>query len=146
MEIPIAVSGQTMHLQANQRALASGSQNFVKIVFDLSEDWDALTAFAQFTQNGESYNVYLDLEDSVYLPAEIVAGDCTMMLYGTGENSAIGTTNAIRFCIADNGFVSDGQSTEITESLYQQLVNEVRQYVPFSHIATMEEAAAYLGY
>ena len=63
-----------------------------------------------------------------------------------GENSAIGTTNAIKFCIADNGFVSDGQSTEITESLYQQLVNEVRQYVPFSHIATMEEAAAYLGY
>lgn len=146
MEIPIGVFGQKMHLQANQKALASGSQNFVKFVFDLSDDWFTLTTFAQFTQNGNSYNVYLDLSDSVYLPSEIMAGECTMMLYGTGENGIIGTTNVLKFCVQDNGFVSDGQSTDITESLYQQLVDEVRQYVPFSRIATMAEAETYLGY
>ena len=60
MKIPIKVSGQKMRLPSNYKFIAPKSQKFVNFVFDLSSDWDGLTIFAQFGQNGEGYNQYLD--------------------------------------------------------------------------------------
>ena len=92
--------------------------------FTLDEDWDNLLKFAQFRQGGVAYNQYLDNENGAYLPAEIGEGTCTMMLYGSG-GEVIGTTNYVTFTIDKNNLISDSSSTEISESLYQQLVTKI---------------------
>lgn len=90
----------------------------------MDEGWDNLLKFAQFRQGGVAYNQYLDDENGAYLPAEIGEGTCTMMLYGSG-GEVIGTTNYVTFTIDKNNLISDASSTEISESLYQQLVTKI---------------------
>ena len=145
MNVPVTVVGQRMYLDTGQHRLAPGSQKFIKFIFDLSSDWDGLTVFAQWQQGGNAYNVYLDSERSACLPGEITAGECRMMLYGIGSNNVIGTTTPVRLCITDDMFVADGQSTVITQSLYDQLVEEVSKYIPYSDVATLSEAKRYIG-
>ena len=145
MDVPVTVVGQKMFLDTGQHKLAPGSQLFVNFRFTLSEDWDGLTVFAQFLQNGTGYNQYLDSDNCAYLPAEIVSGKCTMMLYGTGNGSVVATTLPVCLCINNDLFVADGQSTVITKSLYDQLVSKVNQYVPLSRIASLADTKAYIG-
>ena len=121
MEVVIHVINQQLKLATNLENLVDGSQKFVRFKFEFKDDWSGLTTFAQFTQNGNSYNQYLDNENSVFLPAEIDVGECTLMLYGAGDE-IIGTTNYLTLNIDENILVTDAESTEITQSLYQQLV------------------------
>lgn len=131
MDIVVTVVGQTIRNPRRIDYLASGTQEFVRFIFNLSNDWDGLTTFAQFTQNGTAYNQYLDDENSVYLPAEIEVGKCTLMLYGT-KDTTIGTTNCLTFRVNDNMLVSDANSTEISESLYSQLASTVAEYKTYT--------------
>ena len=124
MEILVRVEGQRLSVQDNRKYFVEGTQEFVKFTFDLDEDWRDLTVFAQFIQNDEAYNIYLDNEDSVFLPPEIEAGTCRLLLYGTG-GTVRGTTNCLLLTIDENILIADGQSTEITQSLYEQLVDLV---------------------
>ena len=132
MEIDVVVQGQTLHPLPIKR-IVSGSQNFVKFVFHLDEDWLSVTSspantFAQFVQNGNAYNAYLNEDSFVYLPSEIGAGECRMMLYGT-NNTVIATSNSLRLIIEDSGLVIDASSIEITQDLYSQMVNMVNSVV-----------------
>lgn len=126
MEILINVSNQKLKIVNNLNNIISGTQKFVKFIFELGSDWDGLLTFAQFMQNGVPYNQYLDEENSVYLPTEIQPGTCTVMLYGSNEE-VIGTTNYLTLTIDENILVSDAQSTDISLSLYNQLVTKVAQ-------------------
>ena len=120
MKILVNVTNQKLSVTENYTTLVSGTQKFIKLIFDLDEDWDDLLVFAQFRQESDSYNVYLDSDNSAYLPAEIEPGTCTVMLYGTDED-VIGTTNYLTLTIDENYLVSDAQSTDISQSLYAQL-------------------------
>lgn len=122
----ISVSGQEMTLSNDSidTIIVEGSQQFVKFRFTLDENWDGLTVFAQFIQNGEGYNVYLDGNNTVELPPEIVRGMCLLVLYGS-MGTTIATTNAIILSINDYRLVADGQSVVITESLYNQIVDMI---------------------
>lgn len=124
MKILINVIGQKMKMFTPIDSLVSGSQNFVSLKFNLSEDWSGLTVFAQFMQNGTAYNKYLDQDSSVYLPTEIKEGTCTVVLYGTGSKT-IATSNYLTFVIDKNIIITNAQSTEISSSLYSQLVGKV---------------------
>ena len=124
MKIYVNVDGQRMHMPSNFRGHVAGSQEFVYFEFGLSQEWDGLTTFAQFTQEKKSYNQYLDANSGVYLPAEIKTGTCTLMLYGTNGRT-IGTTNYLTLAIDENILVSNAQSTNISTSLYQQLVSKI---------------------
>lgn len=124
MDIFMNVLGQKLQHASGNRTFVSGSQEFVKFRFQLSDEWEGLTIFAQFIQNGVAYNQYLDTENCCYLPAEIGAGTCTLLLYGS-DNEVIATTNYLTLTIDENLLISDAQSTEITQSLYQQLVTRV---------------------
>lgn len=126
MNVKVKVINQELKVSTNLKSrLATGSQQFVRFIFDMSEEWDNLTVFAQFIQGGNAYNQFLDGENSVYLPAEIGAGKCLLVLCGTGD-SVRATTNFLVLTINDNKFVSNAQSTVITESLYEQLVDMVK--------------------
>ena len=124
MSILVNVVGQKMYVSSTMDGIVAGSQNFVKFRFNLTDDWDGLMTFAQFRQGGVAYNQYLDEENSVFLPAEIGMGTCTLMLYGTGD-TVIGTTNYLTLKVDKNILVSDATSTEISQSLYDQLVARV---------------------
>ena len=125
--IYINVVNQRLAALSSLKNFVEGSQEFVRFAFNLDDTWSGLTVFAQFTQDGVAYNQYLDSENSVYLPAEIETGTCTLMLYGTGSRT-IGTTNYLTLNIGESKYVGDAHSTEITQTLYQQLVNTVSGY------------------
>ena len=109
MDILVNVSSQKLRIPTNMRNIVERSQKFVHFVFNLSSDWDDLTAFAQFQQNGKSYNVYLDKENKVSLPYEIKTGECSVMLYGT-DDEIMTPTNAYKFNVQINELVEDGES------------------------------------
>lgn len=124
MSMLVSVVNQKMYASSSMEDIVAGSQQFVKFRFILSEEWNGLTTFAQFMQNGVAYNRYLDYENAVYLPAEIKAGVCTLMLYGSRE-PVIGTTNYLTLKINKNLLVEDASSTDISVPLYNQLVGKV---------------------
>ena len=127
MNILVNVINQKLKIKANTKRLVSGTQKFIRFEFNLDDAWDDLLVFAQFIQNGKAYNDYLDENNSVYLPPEIVDGKFNVLLYGSGSN-VIATTNYLTFEVDKNMLISDAQSTEITESLYNKLVNIVKTY------------------
>lgn len=124
MNIFVNVINQKMIVSSCIGELVAGTQQFVKFQFNMDEAWGGLVTFAQFCQGEKAYNHYLDEENCVYLPAEIEAGSFTLMLYGSYDK-VIGTTNYLTFKVNKNMFVSDAQSTEISTSLYNQLVDKV---------------------
>ena len=127
MNILVNVINQKLKIKANTKRLVSGTQKFIRFEFVFDDVWDDLLVFAQFIQNGRAYNDYLDENNSVYLPPEITEGKFNVLLYGSGSN-VIATTNYLTFEVDKNMLVSDAQSTEITESLYNKLVNIVKTY------------------
>lgn len=128
MDVYVKVVNQTMKIITNLKSFVEDSQQFVRFHFDLPEDWDDLLVFVQFAQNGNAYNLYLDDEDCVYLPPEIVAGYCTMLLYGSNEDVRA-TTNYLTLRINENILVSDADSVEMTTSLYDQMIASVKKLI-----------------
>ena len=124
MTILINVVNQDLRLMTPFKALVSGTQKFIRFKFMLNEIWENVMPFAQFVQNDVGYNVYLDEDNCAYLPTEIKDGTFTLMLYGAGEE-VIATTNYLRIKINKNNYIEDAQSTEISKSLYAQLVAKV---------------------
>lgn len=124
MSIYVNVVNQRLSIASSFDNIISGSQEFVKFKFNLGDEWNGLMAFAQFRQNGTAYNQYLDDDDCAFLPAEIGAGTCTLMLYGSGGKT-IATTNYLTLKVDSDILVSDAQSTEISQSLYNQLVAKI---------------------
>lgn len=124
MDILVNVANQKLKIATNLKSLVAGTQEFVRFVFNTSGDWDGLATFAQFRQNGVAYNQYLDDDKAAYLPSEIGVGTCTVMLYGSNGNT-IATTNYLTLTIDENILVSDAESTDISLSLYNQLVSKV---------------------
>ena len=146
MTIIINVIGQQIAVKGHKVPLAPHSENFIKLTFLLSSEWKNFKTFAQFRQsNNPPVNVYLDESNSVYVPREIKAGNFTVMLYGAGE-SIIGTTNCLIFDMVDNCFSADAIETDLTPTLYQQLLNEFKSYLASTKVnsesATASENAA----
>ena len=139
MDIIIAVEGQRLRPVTNLKSLVSGTQEFIKFIFTLDSDWATLTptngsnnhTFAQFVQDGNAYNAFLDRNYSVYLPSEITEGTCTLMLYST-SGTVKATSNYLTLTINENNLVADASSTEITQSLYDQLVEMVNSIIDIS--------------
>lgn len=124
MDIFITVDKQKMRCNNNVRSFVAGTQEFVLFNFLLPDEWDNLTVYAQFTQNGKSYNVYLDSDDKAYLPPEIKEGICTLALRGTRGNT-IAVTEPFQLNISANPIQGGVSSTGVTLTLYEQLVNRV---------------------
>lgn len=129
MQIYVNVINQKLMATTSLTNFVEGSQIFVQFTFNLDDAWDGLTVFAQFQQGENAYNVFLDDDNSVYMPTEIAAGKCTLLLYGSGsrdDDTVIATTNFLTLTVAENKVVYDAQSTEITQSLYDQMISRFR--------------------
>ena len=137
MDIIVNVINQKLRIASNLKYIIAGTQKFIRFVFNFRrDDWDDLMTFAQFIQNGHAYNVYLDDENSVYLPHEITEGKVTLVLRGSGDDT-IAITDCVTLILGENILVADADSTEIAQSLYDQLVNKVN--ILSKHGAVLEE-------
>lgn len=134
----IKVNGQHMTVDERLRPV-SDSQEFVRFKFEFSEEWADLLKFVQFKQGTESYNVYLDDTLECYLPSEITSGTCTLSVAGS-KDDIFATTDGIVFDVRKTRLVQDGKSTEITLTLYEQLVNRIEwgNALGIDHIAIDE--------
>lgn len=137
MNILVNVVNQKMKVVSGFRDIVEGSQEFVRFEFNLTDEWSGLMTFAQFRQGENAYNKYLDENNCVCLPPEIKAGTCTVMLYGAG-GTVIGTTNYVTLNINEYNLVTNSQSTEISESLYTQLVTKVNTLLTWNEQQTAE--------
>ena len=125
MEIKVNVDKQKLKVTTNLKTFISGTQEFIKFTFNFMDNtWDDLTIFAQFRQGDTAYNTYLDDNNSVCLPPEIIAGECLLTLHGAYKN-IIAITDSLKLTIEKNNLISDAESTEISISLYSQLVTKI---------------------
>lgn len=131
MEIFVNVTNQKLSISSSFCNVVSGSQEFVKFKFILGEEWDGLLTFAQFTQSGNAYNSYLDENNCAYLPSEINGGTCTLMLYGV-DGTVKATTNYLTLKVENSALISDANSTNISQSLYDQLVERFNRIADIS--------------
>lgn len=122
MEVLIRVEGKRIWLDTIPVVLASDSQEFVKFIFEITSDWNGLSTYAQFIQNDNTYKAYLDSENSVYIPSGVANGYCLMSLCGTNANRVV-MTNAVKFIVHNNEVIFNEENTEISESLYQEIIN-----------------------
>lgn len=109
MDIPVCVVNQKLRIAMNYKTLVSGTNGFIKFVFNVPSDWDGLGLIAHFKQNGLIYRRALDGEHSATLPSEIDAGICNLTLYGVnsdGEVAAI--TDFVELTIKPNDL--DGET------------------------------------
>lgn len=123
MDIYVSVANQKLKIATNLKNLVAGTKDFIRFIFELTDDWQNLHPFVQFKQNDTTYNQYLDEEDSAYLPAEITSGPCTMTLYGS-NGKTVATTNYITLQIDDSRFIVDANSTDITPPIYEQIMEK----------------------
>lgn len=131
MDILVNVVNQKLKIPTNIKNFVAGTQEFIRFTFNLADEWDSLTTFAQFAQDGVAYNQLLDSDNCVYLPSEIKEGTFTLMLYGSG-GTTIATTNYLTLKLDGNVFVDDAQSTNISQPIYTQLVNLLDSYMATS--------------
>lgn len=124
MDILVNVTNQKLKVATNQKTFVAGTQEFIRFVFELSEDWLQLSTFVQFQQNNKSYNVYLDEENAAYLPSEIQSGEMTIALQGNLRRT-IAKSSSLTFGVSIDPIKSDANSTEITLSLYDQLAGSI---------------------
>lgn len=106
MELLIDVINQKLRLATNLKHLVEGTKNFIKLTFNLSDDWNELNIFAQFIQDERYYNVDLDNNNSVYVPSGITEGICKIVLHGTNE-SVVATTDYLKLTIDKNVLVTE---------------------------------------
>ena len=131
MDILVTVEGQKMKLASNQTHHIEGSSQFVKFIFDLSDEWVGLDSNVQFIQNGEAYGQKLDGSGNkkyAFLPNGITEGECKMVLYG-GDGTIRATTNYIPLSIGKDISALSTLSENISRTDYERALVELKQYV-----------------
>lgn len=145
MNINITVRGQVLSCPSDLKiTMVEGSKEFIHFIFDLDQDWDKLTVCAQFIQDDMGYNVYLDKRDTVSIPQEIEQGSFYVVLYGVGDEEIVATSTGLKFTMTGNMFISDGQSIDITPSLYEQIVERVEDVEDL--VDSIKSAKIFYGY
>lgn len=138
MDIHIAVNGQKMEMPVPAPVIIDGSRKFVKLAFDLSNDWDTMTIYCQFQQRGHAWNKYLDdLDRTVYLPEELKDGAFDIMLCGAYGDS-IATSSGIQLFIEGNRLEEDEECANITPSLYSQLIKKMDDHLGYDVLSAVE--------
>lgn len=126
MEIKINVTGQKMKVATNLKTYVSGSQRFVKFTFNFTDDsWSMFNnsqLSAYFKQGNTVISTSFD-GNSVYLPSDIGVGECYLTLYGA-NNNIIGITEGLELKIKENYISTSPESTKMTSSFYEKLVEE----------------------
>ena len=86
MDVLVNVFQQKLRIVDHQDFFVSGTQNFIKFIFNLDNAWKDLSITARFIQKQKYYDTCLDESNSVYMPNEITSGECLLFLYGVKDD------------------------------------------------------------
>ena len=126
MDILINVLHQKLKVQANYKTVVEGSNNFVRFVFNFSDDWDDMAKVALFNQDAVTYAKPFSNDDSVYLPSEIVSGDFALTVQGT-RGETIATTNVLSMH-ADRCIPISDEAASLPDSTYERITLKIYGY------------------
>lgn len=120
----LVVDNQSIRPYNREEIVAESSVEFVPVEFRLSEEWDGYLVHAQFAQDANVYTVLLDENNSCKLPAEIIAGEVEISVFGYVEGKPNrGTSVPYVQSIRRSGFTSDSEAQiPPTPDLYAQLI------------------------
>lgn len=130
MDITIKISGQHLKTDANLNGITLENINFIRIKFDLSDDWENLKCFAQFKQGRTIYDQYLDENNSVTLPINISEGEWSISLYGK-DDKVVATSDSLTMVVIPSpiDLTSDNRSLrERTDQLEREFFNFTNGY------------------
>jgi len=108
MEIVLTINGQRIESNSDF-IIVDKTKNFIKFVFNFSEEWDDFNITAQFRQGEHVCNVDLDENRCAILPEEISYGICHLVIYGTKDEIA-GVTDEYEFRIEQCKFVFEDEA------------------------------------
>lgn len=124
MTIDFKVNNQTLECISPYRA-AEGTENYIRLRFEFSSDWDGLIKSALLLGCGMKtpVTVYLDEEDCCYVPYG-VSGVCNISLTGTDGDVTI-TTDIARICFEQT--LQPGAETDFDnpQSDFSELVRKM---------------------
>lgn len=110
--------------------ITSGSSNVYVVRFELSEEWDPLTATAVFMAENRIVNVLLDEDRECMVPWEVMqyAGAQVMVgVFGTMNGDVILPTIWASMGNLQQGVTTGVYPSNPTPSIYQQIVDEIKR-------------------
>lgn len=124
MTIDFKVNNQTLECTSPHRA-AEGTENYIRLKFNFSSDWDGMTKAALMQGRGMKtpVTVYLDANDCCYVPYG-VSGVCGISLTGTDGNVTI-TTDIARMCFEQTLQAGDETDFDNPQSDFSELVRKM---------------------
>lgn len=130
MDIYVDVLGHRLRLASNERRFPAGTQNFIRYLFRLSDEWVVYDkVYAQFSQGDLSYRIELDERNSACLPPDIKKGRCDLVLI-VEDGDVIAKTLPVELLIAEDpnrAVISDSQIILASHSI--ATLDEVREYL-----------------
>lgn len=126
MDILVNVLHQKLKVQTNYKTVVEGTNNFIRFVFNFSDDWDDMAKVALFNQDTVTYAKPLSSDDSVYLPSEIVSGDFALTVQGT-RDTTVATTNVLSMH-ADRHTPMSDDAASLPDSTYERITLKIYEY------------------
>ena len=139
MVINFSIENQTLERTSDQH-MVEGSEQYLKLCFSFSADWDGLTKSAVILPRGANSPtiIYTDENDCCYIPRTL-SGVCAMSLIGTDGIKTI-TTNIISITLertlsADNATDLDNPRSDFSvliermKSIAEEMENSVGERV-----------------
>lgn len=126
MDIIVNVINQRLIVQSNHKTLVEGSNNFIRFVFNFSDDWNGMTKVALFGQDISTYAKPLDNENTVYLPSEIVRGDFALTVNGTLDEKV--ATTSVLYMHVDRQTPISKDMESMPETVYDRIVLKIYEY------------------
>lgn len=127
MDIKIKVNGQVA--TCGEKTILTASTQFLKALFEFSEDWEGMIKTAIFTRNGVSKSVILNAEDSCTVPAEVIKnGGFIVSVLGVVEDKVITTTNQCAVVVNLSGYIPGVTIEAPEEDVYRQIINMMDEH------------------
>jgi len=126
MDLNFKVENQKLN-RTDNNTLVNLSENYLRLWFTFSDDWESFTKFALFKHDDKTTRIGL-VEDRICIPSSLLQTDkIVFSLYGLKtENDIIHriTTNIVRLQLLDSGYTQDvddpidDEEVDIVEEIY----------------------------
>ena len=101
------------------------SQHYLYAHFDfVTEEWQNKVVTAIFTKDDKSYFQLLDTDGDCAVPSEVIKEG---HVYVSAFANNLVTANQSRVYIKKSGYVSDGENTDVTPNIYNQIVSQLNE-------------------
>lgn len=130
LNIVFKVSHQSIW-RADAVRLVTESKNYVRAIFEFSNDWDGITKTAIFKKGENVYHVILE-DDACMVPWEVLATDGSFIVSVFGGDLITADSAYIR--VTKSAYEDGGAPAEPTPSVYEQVISALESKVAESDL------------